>query len=113
MVTYNQPGIQYNEGRYNAVTVSATGSAQLGALTAVAGATPVPRPVQGAGRPNPYLVPRPRRKKKAEPIVVEAPRMPVRVVAVCVPVAVGFAADALAQVTFVAEEDDLQVLLML
>jgi hypothetical protein len=114
MVTYNQLGVEYNEGRYNAVTVSASASAVLGGVVAVADATPVPPAPAGGpvgGGRLPYAVSRAgRRRVRRDELVVVEPR---RVNALCVPVTVGFAADVLASVTFSAEDDDLQVLLML
>jgi hypothetical protein len=112
MVTYNQPNVGYNEGRYNAVTVSATASAALGGLTAVADAQPIPAPVErpvGGGR-YPYRVDR---RRVAVGRVVEPVRVPVLVEALCVPVVVSVGVVAFAGVTFSGEEDDLEVLLLL
>ena len=102
------------------VTVSGLGSAALGGLTAVAvGPVTPPSPAGGEARPNPYL--QPRRKKqpikkaaaaKARVVVAETPA-PKLVKAFGKPTFVGLKAKAEGKVTFSAEEDDLQVLLML
>ena len=50
MVTYNQPGVQYNQGRYNAVTVSRTAT---GSGTGTESATAIevlPRGATGSGQ---------------------------------------------------------------
>jgi hypothetical protein len=95
-------------------------SAGLGGLlaSAVGSVTPQPQPeptVQGGGQPYPYRRPKPR--KKIEPIVVEVDEQVVLVPAVveayCTPIFVGMSASAGGQITFSAEDDDLQVLLML
>jgi hypothetical protein len=70
-----------------------------------------PQPVQGGGQPYPYRRPKPR--TKVEPIVVEVVRETVVVEAYCAPIFVGMSASANGAVTFSAEDDDLQVLLML
>ena len=117
MVTYNQPGVQYNEGRYNAVTVVGSGSSSLGGLIASALGTvtpqPQPQPSQGGGG-EPYRYPRPR-KKKPEPVVIveEIVVVPVKEIqAYCTPIVVSVTAAAEGSITFDAEDDDLQVLLM-
>jgi hypothetical protein len=97
----------------------ASASAALGGLTASAVGTvtpqpPVPpQPVEGGGRPYPYR--RQKKVKKVEPVVevVEVVREPATVVAYCNPVVAGVVAAAVGEITFSAEEDDLQVLLML
>lgn len=110
MVTYNQPGVQYNEGRYNAVTVVGSGSSNLGGLTAQVGA----RVVLGPGVPYPYRKSRNKPKVKGPVIeLVDAPPPVKIVVGFGVPVRAGVSASARGLVTFSAEEDDLQVLLML
>lgn len=117
MVQYNQSGYQYNEGRYNAVTVTATGDAPLGALVASASATitpgpgPAPSTLAGGGR-YPYAKSRNKPKFKG-PVVELVELQPSIVKASAGRVRVGASAAAFGAVTFSAEEDDLQVLLML
>ena len=113
MVQYNQPGVQYNQGRYNAETITAVCAAQLGGMVAVVAGDITPAP----SSPNPYLIPRQKRRKKVpqpvaqvETVIVPAPST---VKAYCVPVTASVVAFASGGVTFSAEEDDLQVLLML
>jgi hypothetical protein len=117
MVTYNQPGVQYNEGRYNAVTVVASASGVLGGLVAVADATPVPPAPSPTPLPGgvPYRQPRRIKKREPEPVleVVEPVVEPVVVEAFVTPLVIGMSASAVGLITFSAEEDDLQVLLML
>jgi hypothetical protein len=113
MVTYNQTGVQYNEGRYNAVTVVGSGSSNLGGLTAAAIGTVTPKPSQGGGEP--YRYPRPRRKKPQPVVIVEEIVVPTvkEVQAYCTPIFAKVTAAAQGSITFSAEDDDLQVLLML
>jgi hypothetical protein len=102
------------------VSADAVGDAPLGGLAASAIGTVTPQPTppqpqqQTGGRPYPYAQPR---QKKREPeieivpeIVVPNPKM---VLAYCTPIVAGVNASAVGDITFVAEDDDLQVLLML
>jgi hypothetical protein len=103
-----------------AVSADAVGDAPLGGLDAsatgtVVPPTPPPAPVQQAGgRPYPYAQPR---QKKREPQVEVVPEIvlpnPKTVLAYCTPIVAGVTASAAGEITFIAEEDDLQVLLML
>jgi hypothetical protein len=103
------------------VSADAVGDAPLGGLTAsatgtVVPPTPPPAPVQQTGgRPYPYR--QPRRKKTETPIVEEVfeivPVPTKTVLAYCTPIVAGVNASAVGDITFVAEDDDLQVLLML
>jgi hypothetical protein len=103
-----------------AVSADAVGDAPLGGLAAsatgtVVPPTPPPAPVQQTGgRPYPYAQPR---QKKREPEVEVVPEVvvpnPKTVLAYCTPIVAGVNASAVGDITFVAEEDDLQVLLML
>jgi hypothetical protein len=102
------------------VSADAVGDAPLGGLTAsatgtVVPPTPPPAPVQQTGgRPYPYAQPR---QKKREPEVEVVPEVvvpnPKTVLAYCTPIVASVNASAVGDITFVAEEDDLQVLLML
>jgi hypothetical protein len=103
------------------VSADAVGDAPLGGLDAAATGTvipptpPEPPAQQTGGRPNPYR--QPRRKKTETPIVEETfeiVAIPTKtVLAYCTPIVASMKANAEASVTFVAEDDDLQVLLML
>ena len=100
------------------VTPLGTMTANLGGLdaTATGTVTPVTPAVQPGGAPYPYRRQKPR--KKAEPIVeVSEPEtvvVPVKIVeAYCTPIVASVSAAASGSVTFVAEDDDLQVILML
>jgi hypothetical protein len=105
-----------------AVSTDAVGDAPLGGLSAAAVGTvvpptpPEPPVVQGGGRPNPYRRAR-QKPKKVEPVVDVVPEIvvanPKTVLAYCTPIVASVKASAEAAVTFVAEDDDLQVLLML
>lgn len=95
-----------------------TMTANLGGLDAVAlgTVTPVTPTVQPGGAPYPYR--RQKSRKKAEPVVeVLEPETVLVVVktveAYCTPIVASVSAYAEGAVTFVAEDDDLQVLLML
>jgi hypothetical protein len=102
------------------VSADAVGDAPLGGLAAsatgtVVPPTPPPAPVQQTGgRPYPYAQPR---QKKREPEVEVVPEVvvpnPKTVLAYCTPIVASVNASAAGDITFVAEEDDLQVLLML
>ena len=102
------------------VSANAVGDAPLGGLDAAAigtvtPPTPPPAPVQQTGgRPYPYAQPR---QKKREPEIEVVPEIvlpnPKTVLAYCTPIVTGVRASAVGEITFVAEEDDLQVLLML
>jgi hypothetical protein len=104
-----------------AVSADAVGDAPLGGLDAAATGTvipptpPEPPAQQTGGRPNPYR--QPRRKKTETPIVEETfeiVAIPTKtVLAYCTPIIASVKATAEGSVTFVAEDDDLQVLLML
>jgi hypothetical protein len=101
-----------------AVSADAVGDAPLGGLDASATGTvvpPTPPAVQTGGRPNPYR--QPRRKKTETPIVeetFEVVTIPTKtVLAYCTPIVASVKASAAGEITFVAEDDDLQVLLML
>ena len=100
------------------VTPLGTMTANLGGLhaTATGTVTPVTPAVQPGGAPYPYRRQKPR--KKVEPIVeVSEPEtvvVPVKTVeAYCTPIVASVSAAASGSVTFVAEDDDLQVILML
>jgi hypothetical protein len=100
------------------VSADAVGDAPLGGLAASATGTvvpPTPPAVQTGGRPLPYR--QPRRKKVETPIVEEVfeivPVPTKTVLAYCTPIVASVNASAVGEITFVAEEDDLQVLLML
>jgi hypothetical protein len=103
------------------VSADAVGDAPLGGLDAAATGTvipptpPEPPAQQTGGRPNPYR--QPRRKKTETPIVEETfeiVAIPTKtVLAYCTPIVASIKASASGQITFVAEDDDLQVLLML
>jgi hypothetical protein len=102
------------------VSADAVGDAPLGGLAAsatgtVVPPTPPPAPVQQTGgRPYPYAQPR---QKKREPEVEVVPEVvvpnPKTVLAYCTPIVASANASAIGDITFVAEDDDLQVLLML
>jgi hypothetical protein len=102
------------------VSADAVGDAPLGELTASAIGTVTPQPTppqpqqQTGGRPYPYAQPR---QKKREPEVEVVPEVvvpnPKTVLAYCTPIVASANASAVGDITFVAEEDDLQVLLML
>lgn len=105
------------------LTAAATGTvfpfgsltAELGPMvaTAVGTITPQPSPVSsGGGRPN-YRQPK---RKKVQPVIVQevVVESTVKVVeAFVTPLFVGFTATAQGSITFSAEDDDLQVMLML
>jgi hypothetical protein len=107
------------------LTAAATGSvtpfgsmtAELGPMvaTAVGTVTPQPQPDAGGGG-EPYRYPRPKKKKIEEVVIVEdiivevAPNV---VEAYLAPIFVGLSASAVGSITFSAEDDDLQVMLML
>jgi hypothetical protein len=102
------------------VSADAVGDAPLGGLTASAIGTVTPQPTppqpqqQTGGRPYPYAQPR---QKKREPEVEVVPEVvvpnPKTVLAYCTPIVASVNASAVGDITFVAEDDDLQVLLML
>jgi hypothetical protein len=101
-----------------AVSADAVGDAPLGGLNAAATGTvvpPTPQPqFEVGGMPYPQRKPKP---KKVEPVVELVPEIvapnPKTVLAYCTPIVASVNARAEGSVTFVAEEDDLQVLLML
>ena len=100
------------------VTPIGTMTANLGGhdATATGTVTPVTPAVQPGGAPYPYRRQKPR--KKAEPIVElsepETVLVQVKTVeAYCTPIVASLSATASGSVTFVAEDDDLQVILML
>jgi hypothetical protein len=103
-----------------AVSADAVGDAPLGGLTAsaIGTVTPQPTPPQPqqfvGGQPYRQRRPRP---KKVEPVVELVPEIVVvpakTVLAYCAPIVASVNASAVGDITFVAEEDDLQVLLML
>jgi hypothetical protein len=103
------------------VSADAVGDAPLGGLNAAATGTvipptpPEPPAQQTGGRPNPYR--QPQRKKTETPIVEETfeiVAIPTKtVLAYCTPIVASIKASASGEITFVAEDDDLQVLLML
>ena len=103
-----------------AVSADAVGDAPLGGLdaTAIGTVTPQPTPPQPqqfvGGQPYRQRKPRP---KKVEPVVELVPEIvvanPKTVLAYCMPIVAGVTASAAGEIAFVAEEDDLQVLLML
>jgi hypothetical protein len=115
------------EGLLGGVDASAVGvaseigsaSAGLGGLVGVAVGTvtpqPQPEPVSdGGGQPYPYRRQRPRKKVESVVDVVEMVVEPVRVVEGYVaPIVIGCQASAVGVIAFSAEEDDLQVVLML
>ena len=97
-----------------------TASGALGGLTASAVGTVTPQPQpepEPTGGGQPYWYPRPKPRKKVEAVVVEVEEevvvVPAVVEAYCTPIFVGMSASAGGRITFSAEEDDLQVLLML
>jgi hypothetical protein len=102
------------------VTPIGTMAANLGVLDASAIGTVTPQPTppqpqqQIGGQPYRQRRPRP---KKVEPVVELVPEVvvvnPKTVQAYCTPIVTGMNASAVGDITFVAEEDDLQVLLML
>lgn len=113
-------------GNLGSVVAAATGTviplgtmtANLGGLdaTATGTVTPVTPAVQPGGAPYPYRRQKPR--KKTEPVIelVEPETVVVQVKTVqayCTPIVASVSASAQGRVTFVAEDDDLQVLLML
>ena len=99
------------------VTPLGTMTAELGPMvaTAVGTVTPQPQPDAGGGG-EPYRYPRPKKKKIQEVVIVEdivvevAPNV---VEAYVAPIFVGLSASAVGSITFSAEDDDLQVMLML
>ena len=101
-----------------AVSADAVGDAPLGGLdaTATGTVTPQPTPPQQFVGGQPYRQRKPR-PKKVEPVVELVPEIvvanPKTVLAYCTPIVASVNARAEGSVTFVAEEDDLQVLLML
>ena len=113
------------EALLGGLTATATGSvtpfgtmtAELGPMvaTAVGTVTPQPQPDAGGGG-EPYRYPRPKKKKIQEVVIVEdivvevAPNV---VEAYVAPIFVGLSASAVGSITFSAEDDDLQVMLML
>ena len=113
------------EALLGGLTASATGTviplgtmtAQLGEMTAsaIGTVTPQPQPDAGGGG-EPYRYPRPKKKKIQEVVIVEdivvevAPNV---VEAYLAPIFVGSSASAVGSITFSAEDDDLQVMLML
>ena len=96
-----------------------TASGALGGLTASAVGTVTPQPQpepEPTGGGQPYWYPRPKPRKKVEPIVEvveELVVVPAVVEAYCTPIFAGVSASADGRITFSAEEDDLQVMLML
>ena len=97
-----------------------TASGALGGLTASAVGTVTPQPQpepEPTGGGQPYWYPRPKPRKKVEAVVVEVEDevvvVPAVVEAYCTPIFVGMSASAGGRITFSAEEDDLQVMLML
>ena len=96
-----------------------TMSAGLGGLdaSAVGTVTPQPQPQPeptGGGQPYPYRRPKPRKKVEAVVEIVEEEVVvtPATVEAYCTPIVASVSASAEGRITFFAEEDDLQVLLM-
>jgi hypothetical protein len=102
------------------VTPIGTMTANLGGLdtSATGTVTPQPTPPQPkqfvGGQPYRQRKPRP---KKVEPVVELVPEVivanPKTVQAYCTPIVASVKASASGEITFVAEDDDLQVLLML
>jgi len=94
-------------------------SGVLGGLvaSAVGSVTPQPQPEpEPTGGGQPYWYPRPKPRKKVEPIVEvvdELVVVPAVVEAYCTPIFAGVSASADGRITFSAEDDDLQVMLML
>ena len=114
-------------GNLGSVVAAAAGSviplgtmtANLGGLdaTAIGTVTPQPTPpqpqTQGGGRPYPQRKPK---SKKVEVVEAEPEVVLVQVKTVeayCTPIVASVSAVALGSITFIAEDDDLQVLLML
>lgn len=94
-----------------------TMTAQLGEMTAsaIGTVTPQPQPDAGGGG-EPYRYPRPKKKKIQEVVIVEDIVVEVEpnvVEAYLAPIFVGSSASAVGSITFSAEDDDLQVMLML
>ena len=117
-------------GNLGSVVAAATGTviplgtmtANLGGLdaTAIGTVTPQPTPPQpqtqggGGGRLYPYRQSRPKQPAPQPVVEPEAIVVPVKTVqAYCTPIVASVSASAQGRVTFVAEDDDLQVLLML
>jgi hypothetical protein len=102
------------------VSADAVGDAPLGGLDASATGTVTPQPTPPqpqqfvGGQPYRQRKPRP---KKVEPVVELVPEVvvanPKTVQAYCTPIVASVKASASGEITFVAEDDDLQVLLML
>jgi hypothetical protein len=104
------------------VTPLGTMTANLGGLdaTAIGTVTPQPTPPQpqtqggGGGRLHPYRQSRPKQPAPQPVVEPEIVVVPVKTVqAYCTPIVASVSATASGSVTFVAEDDDLQVLLML
>ena len=117
-------------GNLGSVVAAATGTviplgtmtANLGGLdaTAIGTVTPQPTPPQpqtqggGGGRLYPYRQSRPKQAAPQPVVEPEIVVVPVKTVqAYCTPIVASVSASAQGRVTFVAEDDDLQVLLML
>lgn len=117
-------------GNLGSVVAAATGTviplgtmtANLGGLdaTAIGTVTPQPTPPQpqtqggGGGRLYPYRQSRPKQPAPQPVVEPEVIVVPVKTVqAYCTPIVASVSASAQGRVTFVAEDDDLQVLLML
>jgi hypothetical protein len=100
-----------------AVSADAVGDAPLGGLdaTAIGTVTPQPTPTQTQTGGGPYRQRRPKPKPVEQPVEVvpEVVVNPNTVLAYCTPIVASVVATAEGAVTFVAEDDDLQVLLML
>jgi hypothetical protein len=96
-----------------------TMNAELGAMVATAVGTVTPQPQLdsgGGGGGEPYRYPRPKRKKVEQVVIVEdvvVEVVPNVVEAYLAPIFVGLSASAVGSITFSAEDDDLQVMLML
>jgi len=103
------------------VTPIGTMTANLGGLdaTAIGTVTPQPTPPQpqtqgGGGRLHPYRQSRPKQAAPQPVVESEVVVVPVKTVqAYCTPIVASVSASAQGRITFVAEDDDLQVLLML
>lgn len=103
------------------ITPLGTMTANLGGLdaTATGTVTPQPTPPQpetqgGGGRLRPYRQSRPKQAAPQPVVEAEVVVVPVKTVqAYCTPIVASVSAVASGSVTFVAEDDDLQVILML
>lgn len=98
-----------------------TMTANLGGLDATAIGTVIPQPTPpqpqtqgGGGRLHPYRQSRPKQAAPQPVVEPEIVVVPVKTVqAYCTPIVASVSASAQGRVTFVAEDDDLQVILML